>query len=341
MDKKIFKIVLTGGPCAGKTKVFKAITDYLKENDFYVITVGETATELIKNKIIPSDNKNHIMLFQDLVLKNQYIKENIAETYAKNIDNKKPTIILYDRGIMDNRAYLETDEEFEMILENNNLNGFDLLNNYDLVIDLVSTASLMPEEYKLDEVRFESVEEARYLDYKTTMAWLGHPNMKIVRPTEDIKTKTNEVINIITNYIKGYKYQKKHISALDSNSDLSVYNESNSKILTISNVYLKGDLIVQKRRYKNTDVYMLVYPNSDHFNLIDKDEASNLVYNRSILFNETQKEIFFTKEGKIYKIISEGDKLYLEYDSDDEIVISENLISSDPVFIKKRKCDNI
>ena len=338
-EKKIFEIVLTGGPCAGKTKVFDELSKYLIEKGYYVIPIPETATELIKSKIIPNGDRKQVLLFQDLVLKKQFIKETVAETYAKNNNINKPIVILLDRAIIDNRAYLESDDDFAYILKKNNLNGFEILNKYDLVIDLISTANLMPEKYALDGVRFESVQEAKTLDQKTTMAWLGHPNMKIIKPQDNIEDKVNYVINLVINYINGYNYNKKQVKQLNNAYDLSVYNNSNSKKINISNIYLKGNLIVQKRQFKDECAYMLVDPKFSSYKLISKQNANNLVYSNEILYNERQEEINFIYNNNASKIVINKEKKYLE--SDDEIIVPGDFNLKDSVFIKKRKYDSI
>ena len=52
-DKKveIAKIVITGGPCAGKTTALARIEQDLSEKGYHVFIVGESATELIKGGI--------------------------------------------------------------------------------------------------------------------------------------------------------------------------------------------------------------------------------------------------------------------------------------------------
>ena len=47
-DKSLYKIVLTGGPCAGKTTALTRLEESLVEKGFHVFIVGESATELIK-----------------------------------------------------------------------------------------------------------------------------------------------------------------------------------------------------------------------------------------------------------------------------------------------------
>lgn len=218
-DNKITKIVLTGGPCAGKTTIFNVIADDLRKKGYYVISINETATELINSKILPSSDKDHILMFQSMVLQHQYTKESIAEEYAKEMAKNNEVIILYDRGIMDNRAYLESQEDFESILERNKLDELEILNSYDLVIDLLSTASYKKDSYELNGVRSESVYEAEVIDKKTSMAWMHHKNLEIIKPTETIDEKIAEVLNIIDKYLNNKLYKSKDLFKLENSSN--------------------------------------------------------------------------------------------------------------------------
>ena len=96
---KTFKIVLTGGPCAGKTTALKAIKNHLEEQNIKYITIPETATELILNKMLP--NSNYTYEFQTMVLKRQYAKEKEAINYAQKMyEQEEKVVILCDRGIL-------------------------------------------------------------------------------------------------------------------------------------------------------------------------------------------------------------------------------------------------
>ena len=46
---KVFKFVLTGGPCGGKTTALDRLTGYLKERGFRVFIAPEAATMLFLN----------------------------------------------------------------------------------------------------------------------------------------------------------------------------------------------------------------------------------------------------------------------------------------------------
>ena len=68
---KIFKIVLTGGPCSGKSEIMKKIIKYYSEReDCKVFPVAETASEVLNSniKFIEMDNPIN---FQDIILDRQ------------------------------------------------------------------------------------------------------------------------------------------------------------------------------------------------------------------------------------------------------------------------------
>lgn len=342
INKKIFRIVLTGGPCAGKTTIINELGRYLIDNGYYVISITETATDLIKSKILPGNGRKQILLFQDLILKHQYAKENIAEKYARDFDNEKPIVILYDRAIMDNSAYLDTYDDFKTILKNNNLNELEVLTKYDLVIDLLSTATLMPDKYELNEVRSENVEQAKKLDKKTSTAWIHHPNLRIITPEINIKDKVDKVLIKVHEYLNENIHYNNETEILDDSSDLSVYNENNSKILTILNMYLSDDIIIRKMICNDSSIYLLMKANNEeYYDVISESDAINIMYNNTVVFTESKMEINFIEDGEKYKIIKVDDKLYLQHEKKDDLVLPSNLILNGNSFKKKYSYDNI
>jgi len=72
------KIVLTGGPCAGKTTALARIEEDLTEKGYKVFVVGESATELIKSGVRPFGDKCLDMVtFQKMIMLYQLQKEEI------------------------------------------------------------------------------------------------------------------------------------------------------------------------------------------------------------------------------------------------------------------------
>lgn len=107
MGKLLGKIVLTGGPCARKTTALSKIEEDLTEKGYYVFIVSESATELIKGGIKPfGDCPIDIYEFQKYILEYQLCKEKVYEKAAAALPEEKKCVIIYDRGIMDNQAYI-------------------------------------------------------------------------------------------------------------------------------------------------------------------------------------------------------------------------------------------
>ena len=130
---KITKIVLTGGPCAGKTTALSWINNYFTKRGYRVLTVPETATELISNGISPKTCKSNYD-YQIEHIKLQKYKEQIFFETAKKMDIEK-VLIVCDRGVLDNKAYIK-DTEFKRILKELNTNEIKEKDSYDAIFHL-------------------------------------------------------------------------------------------------------------------------------------------------------------------------------------------------------------
>ena len=134
---KINKIVLTGGPCAGKTTALTWISNYFSKRGYTVLFVPETATELIANGVAPWTCKTNYE-YQTFQIRLQKIKEQIFDDAAKTMKNNK-ILIVCDRGVLDNKAYMK-DVEFKRILKEFGTNEIQERDSYDAVFHLVSAA---------------------------------------------------------------------------------------------------------------------------------------------------------------------------------------------------------
>lgn len=202
------EIVLTGGPCAGKTTALAKIEQDLTEKGYKVFIVPESATELIKSGISPVD-KNGIGLyeFQKTLLIYQIQKEELYKKIAKEFPHKNK-VIIYDRGILDNKTYV-SEEEFKKILNyvsnylNIHLTETNIINRYDMVMHLVTSAEGDAKNYTLENnpARYESAEEARKMDKKSMECWTVHPNLQIIDNYETFEEKINIVLDTIHNFL--------------------------------------------------------------------------------------------------------------------------------------------
>lgn len=265
MGKIVAKVVLTGGPCAGKTSALSKIENYFTEKGYKVLIISESATELIKGGIKPfGDDKMDIELFQELIMKYQLQKEVLYEQSVLNFSENTKCIIVYDRGLLDNKAYINQ-EKFTKILKKQKLSELKLMDNYDMILHLVTAADGAEEYYTLgnNSARIETIEEARELDRKTINAWAGHPNLKVITNECDFETKLGKVVNEINNLIGepvSIKRQRKYLLDLSS-SDLSFLDEDNSTKIDITQYYLnatpKAETRVRVREYNGDKTYYL------------------------------------------------------------------------------------
>ncbi|HHW69143.1 MAG TPA: AAA family ATPase [Tenericutes bacterium] len=236
------KIVLTGGPCAGKTTALARIEENLTELGYKVFIVGESATEIIKGGIKPFGNKPiDLVKFQELIITYQLSKEKIYDEAALSLPEEEKCVIVYDRGVMDNKAYVK-DNEFKEILKKLNLDELELIDSYDMVVHLVTAADGKEEYYTLENnaARTETIEEAKALDKKTANAWIGHNNLVIIDNQYDFKDKMTAVLDNINNLLKNpisIRKQRKFIVDLDK-SNLSFINNNEMIKIDIEQTYL-------------------------------------------------------------------------------------------------------
>lgn len=169
------KIVITGGPCAGKTSVLAAVTQWCQERGFTPVIIPEAATTLITSGFNPTTPE-----FQDYIIREILHAEKLREDAAAASQFYKP-VFIYDRGLSDARAYM-SDEAFESTLTRHGLNRVTARDYYSGVIFLHSAANGAEEHYTLstNSARKESIEEARVLNTRTLAAWEGTPHLSII-----------------------------------------------------------------------------------------------------------------------------------------------------------------
>ena len=199
MGKLVAKIVLTGGPCAGKTTTITKLEEHLNERGYHVLTLNECATEMIKARIRPfGDNKATVYDFENEILNLQLYKEKRYLDFLDKYSDDTKIVILCDRGAVDIKAYLG-EVDYNRMLEENHLNNDDLLNQYDLVIHMITVAAETENKYSnaSNKARFEEAKEAIDLDKRTNEAWSKHKNLKVAPVCNLLEEKINIVIDYV------------------------------------------------------------------------------------------------------------------------------------------------
>ena len=263
------KIAITGGPCAGKTNAMQKIVNEFTEQGYKVFVIGETATELITGGIRPfGDGKVTPFEFQRCIFNMQLEKEKMYERIANSLEQN--TIILCDRGVFDNKAYI-TEEEFNVYVKENNLNEMELMNSYDMVIHLVTAAKGAIEYYTTENntARMETAQEAIELDDKTLNAWIGHKNLQIIGNESTFEEKLNNTIRAIYELLgKPYPIQRQYryvINELDLNKIKDIHmvkleleqlfiEEKENEIIMIRKTTKDGSSIYSKTVKLDTNI---------------------------------------------------------------------------------------
>ncbi len=195
--KNIHRIVLTGGPCAGKTTAFARIETELTNLGYKVFIVPETFTEMFGGGIRLTEYPN--LEFQDMLFRFQLFKEDIYDEAAEKCKEQN-VVILHDRGILDALAYMSVEDTYKLYRRNHTRHNA-LMNRYDAVIHMVTAADGAEEAYianqKSNAARYEDLSAARRSDYALKAVWTGHPHLRVVDNSTDFPTKITRVLGEI------------------------------------------------------------------------------------------------------------------------------------------------
>ena len=193
MSKKITKIVVTGGPCAGKTTAFSWIQNAFSERGYTVLFVPETATELITGGVIPSNCRSGLD-FQRFLMNLQLEKEKIFDRAAENQLSDK-VLVVCDRGLPDAGAFM-TDEEYRTVLCELGKTEVQARDGYDAVFHLVTAAKGAVSYYTTanNTARTETPQQAAAVDDRLISSWTGHPHLRVIDNSTDFEGKMKRLI---------------------------------------------------------------------------------------------------------------------------------------------------
>eukprot|EP00956_Cyclotella_meneghiniana_P021121 scaffold38017_cov72-Cyclotella_meneghiniana.AAC.17 len=227
----IYKIVMTGGPCGGKTTClerlkYKFVLVEVTHEVYYlhshllliIIIICDTAKQY-KTKT-PSPEAFTLMvsngmpfsylgavtgmptIVQDTVMDIQIGLEDGFERLLRA--RGKPGVLLCDRGLMDGAAYMSP-EEWDTLIKKRDVDSVSELREgrYNAVYHMVTAAEGAEQYYTLENnaVRTETPELARTLDHQTRKAWVGHPNLKIFDNSTSFEMKLQRVVEELSRLV--------------------------------------------------------------------------------------------------------------------------------------------
>lgn len=325
---KIYRIVLTGGPCAGKTTYLNRIKESFKNNNIHCLIVPEAATLLINKGIDP--RVWDTFKFQEMVLKRELYEEEENTKYINEFKNNyDQLVIIYDRGIYDNKAYFNNQDHFKELLFDYGLDGMQILDSYDMVLDLLSMATCKPIAYTTqnNDARKEDEAFARKLDKKTSNAWANHRNMKIISGACSIDEEAANILHYIYDFLNGNNViQTQRFLVDDKNSNFYKFGEMDT--IAITDTYLKINnenkiyKLSKRANFGCSYVFDTYTYEDDKKKVLSSTTISKEVYNT--LYNtfehldqEVREEFSFVDNEILYRLCYYSDRTVLEVQKND------------------------
>lgn len=291
-EKTVHKIVLTGGPCGGKTTALSWIQNSLPRYGYKVLFVPETATELIGGGATPWECGTNLD-YQRCQMQLQLEKERIFEQAARSMNYKK-LLIICDRGTIDNKAYM-TDQEFLRLCEELQTNEVELRDRYDAVFHLVTAAKGALSAYTNanNKARKEKPEEAAALDDKLIAAWTGHPHLRVIDNStgfdEKLKRLLKEILTVLGEP-EPLEIERKYLIEYPDLKWLEA--QPNCRKVDIIQTYLKSD-------------------EDEEIRIRQRGENGNYVY-----YQTTKRTITGTKRVEIERRLTQKEYLHLLMNAD-------------------------
>ncbi|OMJ74306.1 hypothetical protein SteCoe_26793 [Stentor coeruleus] len=241
----VFRIVITGGPCAGKTTGINKLASELS-NSIKVLVVPEASTLLVKggaiNNFVGLDNNAQVE-FQASLMQLQMALEDAFTEIASSFNEK--SLVICDRGVMDGSAYISSDL-WQALLDERGWTAVHLRDRrYEAVVHLVSAANGAEKYYSLcnNVARYEGIKEAQIVDSNLQKAWVGHSHLTIIdnESTKSFEHKINNLLNHVLWYIGASaslvntrKYLLKHPQSIPNVDEVQVVK------IYIEDIFLKG-----------------------------------------------------------------------------------------------------
>ena len=199
---KITRIVLTGGPCAGKSTILKRIQNKYSNLGYAVFTLPESATLFIEaGADFLTKDADISFTTESNKLRFQMVMEDCMTRIAAAGD--KPALMVCDRGTMDTAAYMEPDV-WQHVMDAVGETTESLRDKrYEAVLHICTAAKGAEQFYtrQNNNCRSESLELARVVYDNLIAAWKGHPVLHVINAELCFEDKIDHVLHVIDDII--------------------------------------------------------------------------------------------------------------------------------------------
>jgi predicted ATPase len=177
------RVVLTGGPGAGKTAVLELIRQSLCE---HVVVLPEAAGIVFgggfpRGQSVPVHCAAQRAIF--------FVQRELEAAAG----SRNPAIVLCDRGTVDGAAYWPGPDT---LWSSVGVTRVDALARYDAVIHLRSPSWAHGYD-RVNPLRLETPEDAARVDERIALEWDGHPRVLVVQATEDFVVKADLAVDLV------------------------------------------------------------------------------------------------------------------------------------------------
>jgi hypothetical protein len=179
-------VVLTGGPCAGKTAVLETIRQHFCR---HVSVLPESASIVFGGGFPRRLTLAGRRASQRAIYRVQRELERMASEEGQS------ALVVCDRGTVDGTAYWPEDATTSLFAEVGTSLA-DQVRRYDAVIHLRVPKADNGYGHE-NPLRIESAREAARIDARIFDAWHGHPRRFVVESTDDFLVKVDRALALI------------------------------------------------------------------------------------------------------------------------------------------------
>lgn len=177
------RVVLTGGPGAGKSAVLELIRLFFCG---HVHTLRESASVVFGGGFPRNEGVEGRRAAQRAIF---HVQRELEATHA----HVNAAVVLCDRGTLDGSAYWLGDGT---LWESLGISRAEELARYHTVIHLRTPSEPSAYEHE-NPLRVESQAEARAIDDRIADAWRGHPRLYEVAATPDFLSKAAQALSLL------------------------------------------------------------------------------------------------------------------------------------------------
>jgi predicted ATPase len=177
------RIVLTGGPGAGKTAVLELLRHALCR---HAVTLPESAG-IVFGGGFPRGERLEVRRASQRAI---FFVQRELEAM---VEGENAAVVLCDRGMVDGVAYWPGPDDFWTSV---GTTREELFRRYDAVIHLRTPDGVHGYDHQ-NPLRVETPVQAAAIDAKILAAWDGHPRRHVIEATSDFLVKARRVLEVV------------------------------------------------------------------------------------------------------------------------------------------------